>query len=500
MIKIRKRKNRLCLFTLFFGLTVSATWSPLEVKADVPYDTYSYNYWGEEVKEPHSYLYTETISSEKIGSNLSYPSDLFVTDSSLFIADTGNSRIVVTDLSGNFQMELTTAAGSTDYLKAPQGVYVTDEGHVYVADTGNSRIVEYDEKGNYLREIGRPVTTLISDSQEYSPTKVAVDDAGRIYVIAYGINMGLVEFNSEGKFQGFMGATEVSVSTFTYIWKNYFSTEAQQERMETIVPTEYSNIFIDDENFIYATINNLSNEDRESGADAIRRLNPTGTDVLRRLGQYDIIGDLETTTYGYDWSSFVDVAATDYGCYFVLDSTDGKIFAYDNDGVSLFVFGRSGVREGNFQNPVSIGLSSDEKEIYILDNTLGSVLVFQITEYGEHLLNAIRLNDLGDAEGSTAEWQEVLKYNSNSELAYVGLGKTYLTEGKYQDAMECFELGNNRKYYSKAFAYYRKEWMEKYLTKIVLGVLGLLFVVWLIKKILRGRRWVGELRCNMENQ
>jgi tetratricopeptide (TPR) repeat protein len=282
-----------------------------------------------------------------------------------------------------------------------------------------------------------------------------------------------------------MGATQVSVSTFTYIWKNYFSTSAQQERMETIVPTEYSNIFVDKEDFIYATINNLSDEDRASGADAIRRLNPTGNDVLRRLGDYDIIGDLETTTFG---------------CYFILDQTDGKIFAYDNDGISLFVFGRSGIREGNFQNPVSIGLSSDESHLYVLDNMLGSVLVFDITEYGEHLLNAIRLNNLGDAEGSTSEWEEVLKYNSNSELAYVGLGKTYLTEGRYKEAMECFELGNNRKYYSKAFSYYRKELMEKYLAKAVIAVVVLLLLVWAVRRIIRYRRWVGEVRCYMEKR
>ena len=469
-----------------------------EVRADMPYDTYSYNYWGEEVKEPHSYLYSKTISGTEMGTDLNYPSDLFVTDDALYVADTGNSRILVLSPDGEPVMELASAKDASDALKNPQGVFVTEEGNIYVADTGNGRVVEYDKTGGFLREIGRPVTTLIPAGQEYSPTKVVVDAAGRIYVIAYGINMGLVEFNGEGEFQGFMGATQVSVSMFTYIWKNYFSTQAQKERMETIVPTEYSNIFVDNENFIYATINNLSADDRESGADAIRRLNPTGTDILRRLGQYDIIGDLPGATFGYDWSSFVDVAATDYGCYFILDETDGKIFAYDYDGISLFAFGRNGIREGNFQKPVSIGIGKDENRIYVLDNVLNSILVFDITEYGQHLLNAIRLNNLGDAQGATKEWQEVLKYNTNSELAYTGLGKTYLTEGQYKEAMECFELGNSKKYYSKAFSYYRKEVMEKYLTKAVIAAAVLVLVIWAVKRVLRFRRWVGEVRCYMQ--
>ena len=81
----------------------------------------------------------------------------------------------------------------------------------------------------------------------------------------------------------------------------------------------------------------------------------------------------------------------------------------------------------------------------------------------------------------------------------MGLGKAYLTEGSYREAMECFELGNSKKYYTKAFSYYRKEMMERYLTKAV-GILAvLLIVVWLVRKALRVRKWVGEVRCYMEN-
>lgn len=496
---MRHRKKSICMLFMAALLLVGTMLSEVSVVwADMPYDTYSYNYWGEEVKDPHVYLYSRTISSATTDIELSYPSDMFLQDSSIYIADTGNSRILVLDTEGNLKREITSAKDDGDLLKEPQGVFVTEEGHLYVADTGNGRIVEYDEDGIYVREVGRPITNLIEDSQEYMPTKVVVDHAGRMYVIAYGINLGLVEFNAKGEFQGFLGATEVSVSMFEYIWKNYFSTDAQQLRMETIIPTEYSNIFVDSEDFIYATINNLSSEDMLSGADTIRRLNQTGKDILRRLGKNPIIGDLETTTYGYDWSSFVDVTATEYGCYFLLDKTDGKVFAYDNDGISLFAFGRKGIREGNFQNPIAIGLSEDEKTMYVLDNTLNSVLVFEITEYGEHLLNAIRLNNLGDAEGSTAEWKEVLRLNANSERAYVGLGKTYLTEGRYEEAMECFTFGNNKEYYSKAFQYYRKEQMEKYFPWVLAIAVTAFLVTWVVKKLRRYKKWIGEVKCYLE--
>lgn len=475
-------------------LSVLVCDTAIPVRADVPYDSYAYNYWGEEVQEPHAYLYTDTFSD--LG--LNHPSDIFLYQNEIYIADTGNSRIVVIDLEGNINKTIHYAKDESDGLKEPQGLFVTEGGHLYVADTGNGRIVEYASDGAYVREIGRPVTNLIEDSQAFMPTKVVVDSAGRIYVIAYGINMGLVEFNYEGEFQGFLGATQVSVSMFEYIWKNYFSTEAQQIRMETIIPTEYSNIFVDNEDFIYATISNLSSEDMEAGADTIRRLNQTGKDVLRRLGTYDPIGDLATTTFGWDWSSFVDVAATEYGCYFLLDKTDGKIFAYDNDSVSLFVFGRNGIREGNFQNPIALALNEDESTIYVLDNTLNSILVFEITDYGQHLLSAIRLNNLGDSEGSTKEWHEVLKYNSNSEMAYVGLGKTYLSEGKYEEAMECFEFGNHKKYYSKAFQYYREGLMELYFPIAIAVIAAIIILVWIIKKARNYKKWIGKVKCYVE--
>lgn len=490
-----KKKILTAACSCLLGLSVLAG-SVITASAQVPYDSYSFNFWGEEVLQPHAYLYEQTLTSRDFGLSLSFPEDMCIHEDILYVADTGNSRILKMELSGEVVQEITCGEGSGDPLKSPQGVFVTKEGHLYVADGGNGRIVEYDQEGKFVRSIGRPETTLIAASQEYHPTKVVVDETGRIYVIAYGINMGLVEFDKNGVFQGFIGATEVNVDYFTYIWKNYFSTDAQKARMETIIPTEYSNIFVDDEGFIYATINNLSKEDYMHGADAIRRLNPTGTDVLRRLGTNGIIGDLA----GREWSSFCDVAATEFGCYYILDDKGGKVFAYDYDGNSLFVFGRKGTKEGNVQKPVAIALSSDEEKVYILDSILGGILEFHITDYGRHLMNALHLNDLGDSEGANAQWQEVLKSNSNNEMAYIGLGKTYLSEGDYKQAMEYFKLGNSRKYYTKAFYYYRKELMESSFGTVMLVLILLVVAVVGVRCAFRFRRWVGEVRCFMSKR
>ncbi len=479
-----------------FAIALTLLSEPLTVKAEVPYETYSYNYYSEDVKQPHVYIYEETFNFKSFDTPLSSPQDMFVKDDIFYIADTGNSRIVKTDPSGELLLEIKWASNEKDPLSKPQGVFVTDEGHIYVADSGNGRLVEYDGNGKFLRTVGRPVTDLIDPDVVYVPQKVVVDHDGRIYVTAYGINLGLIEFNLEGEFQSFMGAAQVSVSPFQYIWKNYFSTKEQRARMATIVPTEYSNIFVDENNFIYATINNLTNADMMNGADAVRRLNPTGKDILRRLGHYAIIGDLYKSEDN-KWSSFIDITATDYGCYFILDNANGKVFGYDYDGNSLFVFGRNGNREGNVMNAVAIGANADASMLYILDYQLNGILSFSVTDYGRHLLDALRLNDMGDSEGSIREWEEVLRLNSNNEFAYTGLGKSFLANGEYKKAMEYFKSGNNKKYYSKALYYHRKELMEKNFGKIMalLAVLVLIPVtVSIVKKI---KRWAGEVKCDM---
>ncbi|MBP3609872.1 MAG: NHL repeat-containing protein [Lachnospiraceae bacterium] len=493
-----KRMAALAMLTMV--LTVGSAPAAQTVYADMPYDTYSYNYWTEDVIQPHAYLYTGSLSADDFQTKLNYPEDMFLTEEAVYVADTGNSRVLKLSLTGKVLMEWNTAGGEEDRLSKPQGIFVTEEGHLYVADSGNGRIVEYDAEGAFLRSIGRPVTDLIDSNQMYTPVKLVVDKAGRIYVTAYGINMGLLEFSKEGVFQGFMGAAEVSVNPLEYIWKNYFSTEEQKKRMETIVPTEYSNLFLDKEGFIYATISNLDEEGYLSGADAIRRLNPTGTDILRRLGNYNIIGDLYNSSEDAEWSVFRDVCATGYGCYFILDSAGGKVFAYDYDGNSLFIFGDKGNREGTMRLPAAIGTNRDASIIYVLDSQLGEIMQFEITEYGSHFLGAMEKNNRGDSQGAYEEWQEVLKQNSNCELAYIGLGKTFLKEGSYKKAMEYFELGNSKKYYSTAFYYYRKEIMQDYFSK-AMGLVGVIILVTgTVIGVKKFRRWAGEVRCVMEKQ
>jgi uncharacterized protein (TIGR03663 family) len=61
----------------------------------------------------------------------------------------------------------------------PRGVAVDAQGNVYIADTGNKRVVVTDDEGEYLYQFGSAGTEA---GQFNEPTGVAVDRAGRIYV------------------------------------------------------------------------------------------------------------------------------------------------------------------------------------------------------------------------------------------------------------------------------------------------------------------------------
>jgi outer membrane protein assembly factor BamB len=154
--KIKQKKVISALLAFFLILIIAGT-NTGAVYADVPYKTYSYNFWSDDVLQPHSYLYSGKLTSKEFGTTLAYPKDMFLYNNEIYVADTDNSRILKMSTDGKILMELTYAKGEDDPLNKPQGVYVTKEGHIYVADSDNGRIVEYNSDGSYLREIGRPV-------------------------------------------------------------------------------------------------------------------------------------------------------------------------------------------------------------------------------------------------------------------------------------------------------------------------------------------------------
>ena len=441
------------------------------VSADVPYSSYTYNFWLERVESPHPYVPESELNGTDLGvGNLNSPSDLFVTDKGdIYIVDTKNNRIVYFNENLEYIDEIKTF--NNDSFNLPQGIYVTNDEHKYVADTENKRLVEFDEENNFVREI-IPETDLITDTTGFRPTKVSVDEAGRIYALAIGVNSGIVEINPDGSFQGFMGASEVSINPFTYFWRRYLASDEQIKRMKSVIPTEYNNIFLDDNEFLYVTLGNIKVEDK--GKDVVRRLNPTGKNISRDFGYGKPIGDYFFSRND-KVTKFSDVSVKKNQVYSVLDSENGKIFSYDYDGNLLYAFGTNGNKMGNFSNAVSLGQFNDK--LYVLDNIRNAIITFKLTTYGKAMNDALAFHYEGDYEKSYEKWEEVLKLNANSDVAYIGLGKVLLRNQEYKQAMEYFKLANMRDYYSKAFTNYRREVMNDHFGTIMTSLLVLIFTL-----------------------
>ena len=176
----------LCL--IFTLLTVLV----LPVGASAPYQTYTYSIYGTALYSPDAYTPAKTIDSTYIGldddavlqkyypdlygstnsndikkldakKTLSSPADIEVdADMNVYIADSGNNRIVVLDRYYKFKFiieNFINGEGVPDSLSSPQGVYITPdkrvgaeiiEGKIYVCDTNAKRIVTFDHDGNFL--------------------------------------------------------------------------------------------------------------------------------------------------------------------------------------------------------------------------------------------------------------------------------------------------------------------------------------------------------------
>jgi predicted membrane-bound mannosyltransferase/DNA-binding beta-propeller fold protein YncE len=107
-------------------------------------------------------------------------------DGSVYVSDTWNHRVQKFTAEGEpelmwgqYGQPIPDVPESSSYFWGPRGVAVDAEGRVFVADTGNKRIVVFDEDGNYLTEFG---TAGLDAGQFDEPVGVAVAEDGTVYV------------------------------------------------------------------------------------------------------------------------------------------------------------------------------------------------------------------------------------------------------------------------------------------------------------------------------
>jgi DNA-binding beta-propeller fold protein YncE len=361
--------------------------------------------------------------------------------------------------------------GVQETFNGPYGVCVSANNELYIADTGNFRVVVLSndpaKNREFVRVIENPQSDLLEANFSFAPLRITVDYADRVYCVVRGMFQGLMVFEGND-FTGFFGTIEVAVTPWQRFWR-FFSTREQRANQILFIPTEFTGVDIDEEGFIYAS--HLS--PNEAGQQAVRRLNPKGEDVIKKGANDHVGGDLQLGEGFSDFSGpshFIDIAVRDKGVYSMLDSRRGRIFTYDYEGNILYIFGGLGTQAGTFRVPSAIDTYGDR--IYVLDAYRGEIQIFKETNYGNLINEAVSLRFDGDESLAVEKWKEVLKYDENFELANTGIGKSYLTAGEEELAMDYLKLGMNRDYYSIAFKRNRNEFLKDNLsTAFTVGAL-----------------------------
>ena len=444
------------------------------VSASEPYENYTYSFKGEAQKEPQAYYPYRVYEGKDLGtSELKSPADLFqAKDGDIYIADAGNNRILRLGPDMKLKQEYKGFAGpnGAETFKNPQGVFVTGEA-IYVADTDNARIVELDFGGALIRTIGRPQSELLTSEFEYSPSKIGVDYAGRMFIVAKNVMEGMIELDTDGSFIGFFGAVKVSSNIADAFWR-MLATEEQRKRMELEIPTEYSSLDVDADGFVYGTVSAVDERNLDTTM-FMHKLNPMGNDVLKREGNFAPMGDVD---YAVDenmvpkTSRLIDVTVQSSGIYSVLDQRMGRVFTYDEYGNLLFIFGSNGDSLGQF-GLCSALVSYNGEDFLVADAKYNQLVQFKPTEYGRLIVKAASLYAQRQYEESEAVWGEVLKYTSKSEIAFNGMGMNLMRNGRYKESMAYYKLAGNRALYSEAYKYYRVEIMSRYFTPICIGII-----------------------------
>ena len=448
--------------------------------AETPYTTYTINGYGQIRQTQTAYLAHKTIT--KFGEEaMTSPSDICLDSNGLiYVADTGNKRIVV----GNTDGELVKIIGE-GILTNPRGVFVTKEGDVYVADRDAGKIFIFNSAGALINEYGKPSSPLYGDEVSFLPIKIVVNDAGIMFIICESNTNGIVEISPTegGTFLGYFGTNYAATSLMTIIYRAIL-TDEQRAKMVSNIPATPTNLAIDAKGLIYTVTRGNQN-------DTLKRLNIAGTNMIHNTdGTY---ADTPTA-----------VVAGNHDNVYVADQ-QGYIFEYNNEGEMLFVFGGpdDGSQRVGLSTMVS-GIALDEQDrIYVLDSDKAQIQVYQPTEFTKLLHNALYLYSKGRYTEAKEPLNEVLKVNSMFDYANKAMGRCYYQEDDYEQALRYARLAKDYTGYSDAYWEIRNVWLKNN----IMTVIVLLVLLWVVvkvvkyfdgkKQILRGpRRAIRQLKKN----
>lgn len=414
------------------------------VVSSAPYETYTIGPEGDLVQTQTAY---EPAGILSFNDTLLNPDDMFIKDDLIYIADTGNKRIVRIDLDGNIEVLITN-------LGEPTGVHVDDNNYIYVADRGLRVVQIYDDNLNLLNNIDRPSEPIFGLNAPFVPLKVSSGPRGVIYVTGEGSVSGVMQFNRYGEFLGYLATNPTNKSFYRQILEFF------NQDLAPITPVSPHNLAIDEKGSIFTT--------SKTSMMPVKKYNIASRIVL------------SPDYYGKTFPSAVFV--NDFGNIYVV-SENGLIHEYDTTGNLLFVFGEDDATNeilGVFSGAQDIVVDSNYN-IIILDRGRGQLQLLERSEFTARVHDGLR--SLNQGLYNVAEWEDILRMNSVFALANSVIARTYYRTADYETALDYYMIAQDRAGYSDAFWQVRNNFLQQYLGMFLSIGLALGFLYFVLKAL-----------------
>ncbi len=222
----------------------------------------------------------------------------------------------------------------------PYGVAVGQNGHIYVTDAGGYCFKIFDANGNLIKKVGTPG----SDNGQFNyPQGIDVDsETGEIYVVDSN-NGRLSIFDAEGGFKRSYGTVGGYPGAF------------------------YTPKGISVRDKIYAC------NTRNHGLAVFEKAK------FKLIGHFGDLGDdpenLARGSQDYHFRIVTDVAVSENGNMYIVDSKHGQVKVLSPDGGFLFKFSDNGSGAGQLNFPEGIAIDS-RQNIYVCDTINGRIQRF----------------------------------------------------------------------------------------------------------------------------
>ncbi|MFA5006524.1 MAG: YIP1 family protein [Candidatus Izemoplasmatales bacterium] len=466
---MKAKKLLIVVLTAILTFSFAAARAP-RAEALSAYRTYTLDRNGRLVTTNEAYEAVGMIRQLSDGTTLSGAKDLFIDAGGyLYVADTGNRRIVVLD--PDYQV---VCSFGSDLLVKPLGVYVRD-GLVYIADYGLGaqatdlgaiHVYAFDKDtatATLAASLSTPESALLEvDGFIFRPMKIAVDSDHTMYIVNEGTTSGVLMVNADNHFVNYFASNSVEISFWDRIQRIVYQNN-ENVTLTKNIPTPVANVTLDGKGYFY-TVTQTAISDSATGSN-LKKVSIGGTNYF--------------PTDMYVYRDVVDAATGAVGNVYAVTSR-GFLMEYDNRGNLLFQWGGEGTANdklGLFLSASAVAVDPDGNVLVVDDHaSRNSIQIFRETGFASKVHEALDLYNQARYVESIGVWTDVLRYNSMFDMAYEGIGLGYMMNEQYDLALENFEIAYDKADYSEAYWEIRNLWMTEHFGTLLIATATVLAV------------------------